>query len=294
MIHASLLHPCYNLVNFKRRGSRLKLTNAYRHIYLSPHYDDASLSCGGTIHKQVQAGQSVLVITICAAPPPAHEPLSPFAQKLHQNWGSPEDVVATRRAEDEVSMGILGVGSIGLDFTDCIYRGQAQHEAWYYNNDAELFGKIHPDDVALSHEIARVIVGTVSQSATVTLYAPLTVGHHVDHQLVHVAALRLQSEGWGVVFYEDYPYVDPGYMPHGQNNPYDLEVTLARLEYTNLQPQVQRFSEEDLQAKVESIAAYGSQLQVLFGGQANMEMKVRNYALSVGQGSPAERIWLPG
>jgi len=270
------------------------VTKAYRHIYLSPHYDDASLSCGGAIHKQVQAGQLVLVITICAAPPPAHEPLSPFARQLHQNWGSPEDVVATRRVEDEASMGLLGVDAVRLDFTDCIYRGQAQHEIWYYNNDTGLFGQIHPDDAALSDEIAEAIARAVSQSAGVTLYAPLTVGHHVDHQLVHMAALRLQSQGWRVVFYEDYPYVDPGYKPHRQENLYDLEATLARLQYTNIKPQVRLFSEDDLQAKIESIAAYDSQLQVLFGGQATMETKVRDYALSVGQGSPAERIWLPG
>ena len=272
----------------------MTLTKAYQHVYLSPHYDDISLSCGGTIHKQIQAGQSVLVITICAAPPPAHDPLSPFAQSLHQKWGGLEDVVAARRAEDEVAMVILEVDSVRLNITDCIYRGRVQDKMWYYNNDAELFGQIHADDATLSHDIAEAILGTVTQDTNTTLYAPLTVGHHVDHQLVHAAALRLQNLGWEVAFYEDYPYVDPGYRPHGQANPYDLEATIAHLQQANLKPQVQFFSENNLQAKIESIAAYASQLQMLFGGRVNLETQVRNYALSVGEGSPAERVWLPG
>ncbi|NUN97629.1 MAG: PIG-L family deacetylase [Candidatus Omnitrophica bacterium] len=92
--------------------------HSYPHIYLSPHYDDASLSCGGAIHLQAQAGQAVLVVTICAAPPPSGEPLSPFAQSLHRTWGNPADVIATREAEDRASLAILGADYLRLNFND--------------------------------------------------------------------------------------------------------------------------------------------------------------------------------
>ena len=36
----------------------------YTRVYLSPHLDDAALSCGGTI-----APDRALVITLCTAPP---------------------------------------------------------------------------------------------------------------------------------------------------------------------------------------------------------------------------------
>jgi len=39
-------------------------------IYLSPHLDDAVLSCGGIIWQQVQSGHQVEIWTICAADPP--------------------------------------------------------------------------------------------------------------------------------------------------------------------------------------------------------------------------------
>ena len=270
---------------------------AYQHIYLSPHYDDASLSCGGAIYQQTQAGQPVLVITICAATPPSTAPLSPFAQILHEAWGDSEHMVAARQAEDRISMDILGCDYQRLDFTDCIYRGDFQKLRWYYTGDADIFGEIHPADLALTHQIAAAITALVAPAKDALIYAPLTVGHHVDHQLTYATAGRLRQAGWRVVFYEDYPYVDPGYpftrSPLGHDRAYDLATTLASLPAVALQPRLQLLSEPALQVKVESIRAYASQLQVLFGGAAAMENVVRAYARQVGDGRLAERIWTP-
>ena len=263
------------------------MKNSYQHIYLSPHYDDAALCCGGAIHRQTQAGESVLVITVCAAEPDPNVPLSPFAQELHAHWGGSTDMVAVRLAEDKAAMDILGVEVMRLDVPDCIYRGRPQEGVWYYNNNAQLFGNVHPDDLALKEEIAAA----VTRADNAVIYAPLTVGHHVDHQLAHAAAWVLREQGREVVFYEDYPYADPDFAPHGEENMWGLEATLAQLEQ-KFHSQLQYFSEENLQAKIESVAAYASQLQVLFGGRATMAEKVRRYALKVGEGQFAERVWL--
>lgn len=264
----------------------------FQHIYLSPHYDDASLSCGGAIHRQTQAGEAVLVVTICAAPPPAHDPLSPFATRLHDLWGSPEDMVATRQTEDQTSMEILGADYVRFDFLDCIYRGQAVQGVWYYNNDTELFGKPHRDDVSFTAELLKAMAKMVPYEEGMTLYAPLSVGHHVDHQHVFAAALQLQQQGWSLVFYEDYPYSDLLYA--GPDDPHNLAATLTRLQDLKLQAQLRPLSDQNLQAKIDSIGAYQSQLDVLFGSAEQMMTQVRDYALYVGEGSPTERIWLLG
>jgi LmbE family N-acetylglucosaminyl deacetylase len=268
------------------------MAKIHQHIYLSPHYDDAALSCGGTIHQQSQSGESVLVMTICAASPPAHELLSPFAGAHHQSWGDPDNAVAARQAEDQASMKILGADYVRLGFTDCIYRGFPEKGVWFYNNDDELFGQVHPADLAQADKIAEAIIKRVPGGRDATIYAPLTVGNHVDHQLTHVAAWQLRQLGWNVIFYEDYPYVDDSVGFGGSN----LEDTLARLQQTNehLQPRSQTFSENNLQAKINSVRAYASQLDILFGSEEEMENRVRNYALQVGKGKPAERIWIPG
>jgi LmbE family N-acetylglucosaminyl deacetylase len=268
------------------------MVKTYQHIYLSPHYDDAALSCGGAIHQQTQAGQTVLVVTICAAPPPIGDPLSSFAQELHTSWGNPDNVVATRQAEDQASMMFLGSDYLRLDFNDCIYRKNSRTGEWFYTNNSELFGKIHPADLAQADKIAEVVSTQIPGGGDAIIYAPLTVGRHVDHQLTHVAACQLQQQGWDVIFYEDYPYVDASVGFGGSN----LEDTLARLQqaHEHLQSQLHTFSEENLQAKINSVRAYASQLDMLFGSEEEMEHRVRDYALQVGQGKPAERVWIPG
>lgn len=273
------------------------VSRPYHHIYLSPHYDDASLSCGGAIHQQIQAGQKVLVITICAAVPNPDEPLSAFAKALHKAWRQPKDVVAARRAEDKASMAILGTDYQWLNFTDCIYRGDIQHNLWYYTDDTELFGQIHAADLILAERIAQTIAASIANSAGM-IYGPLAVGHHVDHQLAYAAARQLQQHGWPVAFYEDYPYSDPNYpftrAPLTVEQHHTLATTLAAMQTTTpLQPQLRYLSEENLQAKVESVRAYGSQLATLFGSEAAMAANIRSYALRVGQGQAAERIWMP-
>ena len=65
-------------------------------IYLSPHLDDAVLSCGGLIWEQVQLGERVEIWTIFAGDPPA-EMLTPFAEELHTRWGCGLNAVEIRR-----------------------------------------------------------------------------------------------------------------------------------------------------------------------------------------------------
>jgi LmbE family N-acetylglucosaminyl deacetylase len=266
----------------------------YDHVYLAPHYDDISLSCGGSIHRQAQAGEAILGVTICAASP-AGETFSAFAEFMHQSWGNPDEVVATRRAEDEASLQILGADAQRLGFLDCIYRGDPAAGIWYYNNDVELFGQIHPDDLPLASEITAALVDLIPDKNGPTIYAPLTVGHHVDHQLAHLAAWQLHQQGYSIIFYEDYPYADPNYpfSYHGGENRYNLAAALAAPRPGQLRPQLRPISEENLEAKIKSIRAYASQLQILFGGEAAMAQYVRQYALYVGEGSLAERVWLP-
>jgi LmbE family N-acetylglucosaminyl deacetylase len=49
-----------------------------RWIYLSPHFDDAVLSCGGLIFEQARQGIPIEIWTIFAGNPPPG-PLSMFA-----------------------------------------------------------------------------------------------------------------------------------------------------------------------------------------------------------------------
>ncbi len=57
-----------------------------RWIYISPHFDDAVLSCGGLIWEQTHSGIPVEIWTIMAGDPPLGAESTPLARQLHDRW----------------------------------------------------------------------------------------------------------------------------------------------------------------------------------------------------------------
>ena len=86
-------------------------------IYISPHLDDAVFSCGGTIWEQICRGEAVEIWTMCAGDPPPGL-LTPFAETLHQRWGTGFDSLAERRTEDYAAAAVLGASIVHFDIPD--------------------------------------------------------------------------------------------------------------------------------------------------------------------------------
>lgn len=255
-----------------------QLTTTYQHIYLSPHLDDAALSCGGSIARYTTAGTPVLVVNICsgALPPAAH--LSPFAQLLHERWGLPSaEAVARRLHEDAVALETLGADRLQLDLLDAIYR-MPEH----YTDDATLFGTVADDD-PLADQLRDHLVTLAARFPEAIFYAPLGVGHHVDHQAVHAAARTLHQHGTRVAFYEDFPYVTrAGALAQR------LDELGGQASFTPVVTAI----DDTLARKIAAIEAYISQLGVLFGDRLAMAQTVRAYAATVPPetGTYGERI----
>jgi len=248
-------------------------------IYLSPHLDDTALSCGGLIRRQVRAGTGVLVATVFAGRPSRTE-LSPFAAKLHAQWGHLSDPVAVRRKEDKKAMQLLGADYTHLEHPDAIYR--FDNTSFLYLREPDLFGPLHPSDLKLVRQSAEAMTELIHPQPSV-IYAPLAVGNHVDHQLVREAALTLHRRSYPVVFYEDYPYVE---LPGALTRELDCIGTEGWTE------EVQEVQEEDLAMKIEAIAAYASQMDKLFQGVEVMSERVRDYALALSpEDGYCERYW---
>ena len=250
-----------------------------RALYLSPHLDDAVLSCGGLIRRQVTSGTPVLVVTVFAGEP-QHAELSAYAAQTHSRWGKATHPTTVRRKEDRSAMNLLGAEYLHLAYADAIYR--FSQDSFLYSSDQELFGPIHPSESRLLSRLAEIIAG-LHTSRDETVYAPLAVGNHVDHQLVRDALLSLQAHSSQIVFYEDYPYVD---------RPGALTGALRMLGTQEWESEVQLLDEQCLKAKITAIAAYQSQMATLFEGDKTMALRVREYsrAVSPDQGF-AERYW---
>lgn len=250
-----------------------------RTVFLSPHLDDAALSCGGLICSQALSGRPVLVVTIFAGLPPLSA-LSPLAAGLHERWGNPWNPVGAPRQEDRTAMRLLGADCLHLGYLDAIYR--AGGDSFLYVADEELFGTPRPSEAGLVAQIGSNVASFHMAEGT-TLFAPLAAGNHVDHQIVRDAALALESASRSIVFYEDYPYVE---------RPGDLTKALHTIAPTTWKAAVQPLSEERLQTKVKAIAAYRSQLGTLFDGEEMMAQRVRDYALTVSPDHQyGERYW---
>jgi LmbE family N-acetylglucosaminyl deacetylase len=178
-------------------------------IYLSPHLDDVALSCGGLVWEQTQAGQPASIWTICAGDVPAG-PLSSFAQSLHARWQTSLQAVAHRRQEDIAACAHLSASYRHFTIPDCIYRrlepgslsaGEANSSTFIYASREAIFGPLHPAEAGL----VRQLTTDLSQALppVTELVCPLTLGGHVDHRLIRLAAEDLGRRLW---YYADYPY----------------------------------------------------------------------------------------
>jgi LmbE family N-acetylglucosaminyl deacetylase len=252
-------------------------TDPVDRLYLSPHLDDAALSCGGQIVQATRAGTCVWIVTVMAGDPPAlgDALVSSFVAELHARWQLDEDAVAARRAEDRAACAVLGATPHHLDVPDCVYRNDGK--VAFYQADAEIFGVIHPQEQALVEELA----GRFCRLPEATrVYAPLGIGHHVDHQLVRAAAERV----WGVAgltYYEEYPYAEKdGAL--AQAFAAWLPTRDARWEGRSM-----RLTAIDLEAKATAIVAFRSQLSSFFAHESEVLERVTAFAATRG----GERLW---
>ena len=245
----------------------MALRDSYRSIYIAPHLDDVVLSCGGQIYEETHRGYTVLVVTVMAGDPP--EKLSGYARQLHRRWELPFDATAARRQEDIDACTLLGADTAHWHIPDCIYRFDPTSGEPLYNSDEALFGPVHPADYGLVDEIA-IQVAALPPADRIVI--PLTVGHHVDHQLTRQAAEQSLTQPFE--YFEDFPYIQTqgslDFLRPGQWESINFPLTSVALAI-----------------KIDAILTYRSQLSTFFVDRADLERQVMTYAASVG----GERTW---
>lgn len=241
-------------------------------IYLSPHLDDAAFSCGGQIHARTRRGERVAIVTLFAgASPPAAE-LSAFATDLHRRSGlDAGDAVAARRDEDRRAALSLGADCVQLDLLDAIYRVD-RRGAPLYPALAALFRDQAEDDGAVESSLRAALTAL---PPTAFVAAPLGIGGHVDHAIVHRLARELVPADrlW---FYEDFPYAESWRV---------RRRALAR--HRAWETRAEAIDDADLDAKSRAIACYASQLGPDWSDGVARERRLRRFHRRRG----GERLW---
>ncbi len=259
-----------------------ELTHPAKHLFLSPHYDDIALSCGGTARRLRELGQDPEVAIVFGAEPDPENELTAFATAMHIGWGmDAHDVIASRRAEEAAAAAVLGTNVSFLPFHDAIYRGER------YLNDPELFGEVRADEFDLAAAIISVLELDGAERSSTRIYAPLAIGWHVDHQIVFHAGVDLGASGWDVWFYEDLPYALKRGLSVERIERVEIDLTTAALVAVDA----------TWTAKIDAVMAYPSQLETIFryvdSGSSRVEIDelLRDYASSAGDGIAVERFW---
>lgn len=245
-------------------------------LVLSPHLDDAALSCGGTIHRLARQGDRVVVYTAFAADEPQPAP-GPFAAAMVRGWRLPPGrAMAARREEDRAACASLGAEPVHGSFTEAIQRCDPASGAPLYASVAALFGVPAASDPAADLVADEVAAQVGALPAGARVLAPLGVGGHVDHRLLRGVADRLA--GVEVLYYEEYPYSRQG----------GDAVAPALGELAGWRHTLVPLAAADREAKAAAIAAYRSQVPHLFrGGAAAVAREVREQARAIG----GERLW---
>lgn len=164
---------------------------------VSPHLDDALLSCGILMQRENARGNDVLVLNIFTAGTNA----------------------ANRRVEEQNAIGKAGAAPFFLDELDAPDRN-----AIYWSNSKLFFGALEdvPEDYIA--KVERRLDAFFAEHQIDVAYFPLAAGNHIDHRIAFTVGLR--SKSVAVRFYEDRPYILwPGVL-HGRMHQIGSDATL--------------------------------------------------------------------
>jgi LmbE family N-acetylglucosaminyl deacetylase len=145
---------------------------------VSPHIDDAILSCGIFMQRRRAAGDEILAVNIFSA-------------------GTNSE---NRKKEEAAAEDVMGVTPYFLDELDAPDRNRAA----YGTDQGIFFGKLDPNDPAIPRVTQRLADFFKEHNIELAIF-PLAAGTHIDHRIAFEAGRR--TKGVGVRFYEDRPYI---------------------------------------------------------------------------------------
>jgi LmbE family N-acetylglucosaminyl deacetylase len=267
-------------VNPKPLLSHFDWASVERVVILSPHLDDAALSCGGLLHALRDTVSTLVVSISCGS---IRVLAADGSCKLSTRKGHAS--ARTRRREDIAAMHSVDTDFVHLSFPDVIYRRSPLTGRLIYRSARETWVAPRIDDMGHIEELYLVLRRLCLDLGRILLLSPMGIGRHVDHQIAARVALRMAATHAGaeLLFYEDFPYVANPRV--GRGDPDDPPQALQRLQ----QQARQRFVVPvDIDAKMRLLRHYASQIAPLFGDDEGMRGCIGSQMF---RQQPCENYW---
>ncbi|MGO4186239.1 PIG-L deacetylase family protein [Pseudarthrobacter sp. TAF60_1] len=198
-------------------------------LFLSPHLDDAVLSCGALMASEAPK-REIVVLTLFTecSPTPHSRAARSFLRQCSANDASA--LFKARRQEDVAVLTGLGIRFRHLGATDALFRRRREvligssalgkaipelvHRYPTYRLDIAL-GRVSRGDRGLITDLRDTVQREIEEFKAGLVFCPIGVGRHVDHLIT-----RRVGEGSAeqrAVYYSDFPYnqdqqPDPAFM----------------------------------------------------------------------------------
>ena len=215
---------------------RSALTAGARCLVLSPHLDDAVLSCGALL-RELAPRCEITVLTLFTEA--TDGPHGRAARSFLRQCAHPDaaTLFRARRDEDRAVVEALGARPEHLGLTDALFRRrelptalapvarlvpELAHRYPTFRFDIAR-GRVSRGDRGLRADLAARIAARAGEADL--LLCPLGVGRHVDHLLTRDLGLAWPGE---VVWFSDFPYAlehspDPAFVRRADLRPWSFD-----------------------------------------------------------------------
>lgn len=187
------------------------ITKKLKSVFISPHFDDAILSCGGLMLELAGKTEMTVVNVFSKANAGPHTLSARRFLKFSGNHSSAQELYSARELEDKSALQELGVKVINLGLEDALFRRK---------DSKSIFGKVLPE---LNHVYPtyplHIIRGAnpndpafkqvknklkkLYKENSIIYFSPYGIGNHADHQVVSSVSRDLFKK---LVLYSDFPY----------------------------------------------------------------------------------------
>lgn len=190
--------------------------------FISPHLDDAMLSCGDLLSR-LSGSVSITIVNVFTEAAFGPHTLSTKNFLKQCNCNDSFELFKKRREEDKKIWDEMGIKVINLGFIDAQWRKKDKLDFFQRKLSVLIpeFSHIYPTyrwhiikggvsklDNCLMDNIKKEILSIVNTKEKYLIFCPSAVGNHVDHLLVRNCCLEIF--GNNLILWSDFPYNEKG------------------------------------------------------------------------------------